>query len=115
MVGSILGMDLSTAQVDLRAAPMSISKASPVAIGAAFGRVSILSFGGGSATQLLMRNELVWRQQWLSEEEFVRLWQLSKLSLGSNIIGQAILDGQRLAGWAGAVAAVAGLMLPSAV
>ncbi len=72
-----------------------------------------LSFGGGTASQLLLRKELVWRNGWLDEREYQRLWQLSKLSLGINQIAQVIIFGRRFAGWRGIPVALCGFLLPS--
>ncbi|HLQ34183.1 MAG TPA: chromate transporter [Chloroflexota bacterium] len=79
----------------------------------AFTRIGLLSFGGGSASQLLMRKELVWKHGWLTDIEYNRIWQLSKLTVGIQQIGQVILYGQKLAGRRGIAVAVAGFMLPS--
>ncbi len=79
----------------------------------AFTRIGLLSFGGGSASQLLMRKELVWKKGWLTDVEYNRIWQLSKLAVGIQQIGQVILYGRKLAGRAGIAVAIAGFMLPS--
>src|SRR5690348_17621667 len=60
-----------------------------------------------------MRKELVWKSGWLTETEYNRIWQLSKLNVGIQQIGQVILYGQRLAGRRGVAVGVAGFMLPS--
>lgn len=82
-------------------------------VGWAFTRVGLLSFGGGTASQLLMRQELVWKTGWITDAEYNRLWQLSKLTVGIQQIGQVIMYGRRLAGWRGIVVGVAGFMIPS--
>lgn len=82
-------------------------------VGLAFTRIGLFSFGGGSASQLLMRKELVWTHGWLTEAEYNRFWQLSKLAVGIQQIGQVILYGRRLAGRRGIALALAGFLLPS--
>ncbi|MDE3078019.1 MAG: chromate transporter [Chloroflexota bacterium] len=84
-----------------------------IAVAAAFARVGFLSFGGGSASLLLMRRELVDRRRWITNEQFNRGWTLSKLSPGTNQIAQVILYGRHLAGWGGAALAIAGFLLPA--
>ncbi|MDE3076286.1 MAG: chromate transporter [Chloroflexota bacterium] len=81
----------------------------------AFARIGLLSFGGGSATLLLMRRELVDRRRWISSEQFNRGFTLSKLSPGTNQIAQVILYGRHLGGWAGVAVALAGFLLPAVV
>ena len=81
----------------------------------AFTRVGLFSFGGGSASQLLMRKELVWKHGWITDAEYNRVWQLSKLTVGIQQIGQVLLYGRRLAGPKGMALAFAGFMLPSVV
>jgi chromate transport protein ChrA len=62
-----------------------------------------------------MRKELVWKTGWLTDEEYNRIWTLSKLNVGIQQIGQMILYGQRLGGRKGIALAVAGFMVPSVV
>lgn len=73
----------------------------------------MFSFGGGAASQLLMRKELIWKHHWLDDDEYNRVWRLSKLSLGIQQIAQVIIFGRRLGGAPGIVAALAGFILPS--
>jgi chromate transporter len=92
------------------AAPPSLRE-----VGLAFTRVGLFSFGGGSASQLLMRKELVWKHRWITDDEYNRVWQLSKLTVGIQQIGQVLLYGRRLANRKGMAVAFAGFMLPSVV
>lgn len=72
------------------------------------------SFGGGPSTIQLIRQELIYRRNWLSEMEFTRLWTLATLVPGINLLGFAILAGRRLGGGWGIPATLAGMLLPSA-
>ncbi len=74
----------------------------------------IQSFGGGSATFYLIHRACIERG-WLDEEEFVRTWALAQMAPGINLIKLTVIIGYGLRGWLGLVAAVAGLLLPSAV
>jgi len=71
------------------------------------------SFGGGSSTFFLIHQACIARG-WLTEEEFVRTWALAQISPGINLIKLTVLVAHRLRGWPGLLAAVAGLLLPSA-
>ena len=72
------------------------------------------SFGGGSSTFILIHQACA-ENGWLSEEEFVRTWALAQIAPGINLLKLTVMLGYRLAGWAGVLAASAGLMLPSAL
>ena len=50
----------------------------------------------------------------MSAREFGEAWALSQLSPGIHLVALAGLIGRRAAGWRGAVAAVAGMMIPAA-
>jgi len=71
------------------------------------------SFGGGTATLFMIRRAAVERQRWLSDEEFTRYWSLCLIAPGINLLCMTILLGRHVAGIAGVVAALAGLLLPS--
>jgi len=76
--------------------------------------LGLQSFGGGSATLFLIRRAAVERHGWLSAEEFTRDWALVQAAPGINLLCMTILVGRQVAGFAGAVVALVGLMLPSA-
>lgn len=78
-------------------------------------KISILAFGGGSSTLLLMRQEFVERQRWLTDEEYARFWGLGQLSPGTNLIAMVILMGRFFGGGVGIVISLVGLLLPSAM
>ncbi len=71
------------------------------------------SFGGGSATLYLIRQACMTRG-WLDEIEFTRDWALIQIAPGINLLKLTALVAHQLRGWPGVVAAVSGLMLPSA-
>lgn len=76
--------------------------------------LGIQSFGGGSATFYLVRQTSLARG-WMDEEAFTRAWALAQVSPGINLIKLTILIGKRLRGWPGLIAALAGLLAPSAL
>ena len=72
------------------------------------------SFGGGSATLYLIRRVAVERHGWITDEDFTRYWGICQIAPGINILGLVILIGWRIAGAAGALLSLTGLLLPSA-
>jgi chromate transporter len=73
----------------------------------AFSRISLSSFGGAI---FWARRELVERQRWLTEQEFVDLFTVGQLLPGPNVLNLTVMVGYRFAGWTGAAAAMAGFL-----
>ena len=73
----------------------------------AFSRISLSSFGGAI---FWARRELIERQHWLSEREFLELYTLGQLLPGPNVLNLTVMVGYRFAGWSGAASAVAGFL-----
>ena len=78
-----------------------------------FGKVGLLSFGGGSTTLVLMQDAIVRRRCWLTDHEFLATMALSQMWPGVHLLAQAVLIGHRLRGLAGAVLCLLGMMLPA--
>ena len=76
--------------------------------------IGLQSFGGGSSTFSLV-HQVSTSRGWLSEAEFVRDWALVQISPGINLIKLTVMIGYKQAGWRGVLAAVSGLLLPSAL
>ncbi|HEY7066047.1 MAG TPA: chromate transporter [Chloroflexota bacterium] len=105
-----------------RSAPADAAEAPPAApppsLGAlflAFGKVGLLSFGGGSTTMVLMQDEIVERRKWLTSHEFLLTMALSQMWPGVHLIAQAVLIGHRLRGIVGCLVCLLGMMLPATV
>jgi chromate transporter len=77
--------------------------------------LGLQSFGGGTATLFLIRRAAVERHGWLSAEQFTQDWAMVQAAPGINLLCMTILVGRRVAGLAGALVALVGLMLPSVV
>lgn len=73
------------------------------------------SFGGGTATLFLIRRDVVEKHGWLTDDDFTRFFALCQITPGINLLALAVLIGRRVAGTGGIVAALSGLLLPSAV
>ena len=55
------------------------------------------------------------REEWLTDEQFMMDWALCQITPGINLIAFAILIGRRTNGIPGALLALAGLLVPSAL
>lgn len=75
--------------------------------------IGATSFGGGVVAYL--RSELVAKQEWLNDADFVELLSISQTLPGLNATNMAVLVGDRLRGGAGAAAATIGICLPGAL
>lgn len=75
--------------------------------------LSLLAIGGAISTAPEMHRYLVDQRQWLSDEAFTQSIALAQAAPGPNILFVAVL-GYQIAGYPGAAAAMAGIMLPSA-
>src|SRR6266478_3394235 len=73
----------------------------------AFSRISLSSFGGAI---FWARRELVERQRWFAEREFIEMFTVGQLLPGPNVLNLTVMVGYRFAGWTGAAAAVAGVL-----
>lgn len=72
--------------------------------------IGATSFGGGVVAYL--RNALVTKRAWLDDQGFVELLAISQSLPGLNSTNMAILVGDRLRGWSGALAGIVGMCLP---
>ena len=75
--------------------------------------IGATSFGGGVVAYL--RNALVVKRGWITDREFVELLSISQTLPGLNATNMAMLVGDRLRGFAGALAAIIGICLPGGV
>jgi chromate transporter len=74
--------------------------------------IGATSFGG---VVPYLRNGLVGKLHWVDDKEFVELLSISQSLPGLNATNMAVLLGDRLKGWMGAVAGVVGMCVPGAV
>jgi chromate transporter len=79
------------------------------AIFAAFFRLGVTSFGGGTAGWLY--REIVERRQWIDDTQFLSGAALGRMVPGSSGVNLTVQVGQRLRGVPGALTAVFGLLL----
>lgn len=78
-------------------------------------QLSALTFGGGYVIVSLMRARFVQKRGWLTEEDMLDLTAIAQAAPGPVAVNGAILLGYRIAGIPGALAAIAGTVLPPLV
>lgn len=74
----------------------------------AFTWLALQGFGG---VLVVVQRELVERKQWLTHEEFIEDWAVAQVMPGPNVVNLALMFGGRLFGLAGALTALAGLLV----
>jgi chromate transporter len=79
-----------------------------------FSQLSLLAFGGGATILPEMQRVTVESRGWLTAQEFGALFALAQAAPGPNMMVGPLI-GWRVAGLSGALAAAAGLFLPSSV
>ncbi|HEX7748120.1 MAG TPA: chromate transporter [Bordetella sp.] len=78
-----------------------------------FSRIGLTSFGGGLSGWLM--REFVQDRRWMTEEEFLNGLAISQALPGVNVTNMSIWIGFHLVGPRGAMAGLAGILLPPAV
>ena len=73
-----------------------------------FTLLALQGFGGVLA---VVQRELVDKKQWLTLDEFVEDWAVAQIMPGPNVVNLSLMIGGRCFGLAGALAALAGLLL----
>lgn len=76
-------------------------------------KLGVFSFGGGATMLTLVRDELVVRKKWLTDEELLSMTAISESTPGPIAVNLATYLGYRRAGFWGAFFATAGVVLPS--
>jgi len=105
---------MSESAIPAAAAPPAPARAvSVLDIFLTFLLIGATSFGGGVVAYL--RGALVAKKKWLDDVEFLELMSISNTLPGLNATNMSILAGDRLAGTAGAIAALLGMCLPAFV
>ena len=85
------------------------------AIICSFGKIGLVSLGGGNAMLRLLEYEAVDYRHWINQEEFVSMVGSSFLFPGATAVKLSALIGYKAAGLSGLVLAVLSLNLPGLV
>lgn len=88
--------------------PALRSPESPGEIFRVFNRLAMQGFGG---VLPIAQRELVERERWLTQQQFVELLSTSQVLPGPNIVNLSLMFGDRHFGWRGAAAALGGMMV----
>ncbi|RXZ84722.1 chromate transporter [Paenibacillaceae bacterium] len=78
-----------------------------------FMKIGPTTFGGGYAVLPIIERETAERRKWLNSEEITDVFSIAGSVPGAIAINSAMLIGYRVAGFAGAAAALAGILLPT--
>ena len=74
----------------------------------AFNWLALQGFGG---VLPVVQRDLVERRRWLSPDQFVEMLAISQVMPGPNVVNLALMFGDRVFGWRGAVAALGGMLI----
>jgi chromate transporter len=77
-----------------------------------FASIALQGFGG---VLTIIQREIVDKRGWLTQKEFTEDWAVSQILPGGNVVNLCIILGNRYFGWRGAMAALAGILLPPLV
>ncbi|OME79495.1 chromate transporter [Paenibacillus sp. FSL A5-0031] len=78
-----------------------------------FFKIGPSSFGGGFAMMPIIEREVVIKRQWFTEDEMADMLSMAGMAPGGVAVNAAAFVGYRKAGVIGAVAAIAGVTLPT--
>lgn len=78
-----------------------------------FLKIGAFTFGGGYAMIPLIKREVAEGKKWLTEEEIFDIIAIAESTPGPLAVNCATFVGSRVAGFAGALAATLGVVLPS--
>jgi chromate transporter len=78
-----------------------------------FFKIGLFSFGGGYAILAMIQQEVVIKNAWLTEAEFVQILAISQMTPGPIAINAATFIGYQKAGILGGLLCTLGVILPS--
>ena len=78
-----------------------------------FFKIGLFTFGGGFAMIPLIEREVIERRGWIEKESFVEMLVLAQSAPGPIALNTAVFVGYKVQGFAGAMVAVLGVVIPS--
>ena len=80
-----------------------------------FFRIGLFTFGGGFAMLPVLSHELYTKRKWIDKEELTDIVSVSTVFPGAIAVNSAFLQGLRMRGVPGMIAAVTGIVTPSII
>lgn len=81
----------------------------------AFFKIGLFTIGGGYAMLPIIQDEVVEKNKWLDQEEFMDAIAISQSSPGAVAVNISVFIGYRLGGFLGAIISTLGTVLPSII
>ena len=78
-----------------------------------FFKIGLFTFGGGYAMVPIIQREVIDRRGWVDREEFVELLTLAQSAPGPIALNTSVFVGYKMRGYAGALAALLGVVVPA--
>ena len=78
-----------------------------------FLKIGLFTFGGGYAMIPLIQREVIEKNRWIKEKDFLDMLVLAQSTPGPIAVNTAVFVGYKMAGTMGAIAATLGTVLPS--
>ena len=102
---------MDTSHHDSTDQPRSLSIAQPHSLADLFFSFTFLALQGFGGVLAVVQREVVERKRWMTPETFVEEWAVAQIMPGPNVINLAMMIGGRYFGLAGALSALAGMLL----
>ncbi len=78
-----------------------------------FFKIGLFTFGGGYAMVPIIQREVIDRRGWIDREEFIELLTLAQSAPGPIALNTSVFVGYKMRGYAGALAALLGVVVPA--
>ena len=78
-----------------------------------FFKIGLFTFGGGYAMVPIIQREVIDRRGWVDRDEFVELLTLAQSAPGPIALNTSVFVGYKVRGYAGALAALLGVVVPA--
>lgn len=78
-----------------------------------FFKIGLFTFGGGYAMVPIIQREVIDRRGWVDRDEFVELLTLAQSAPGPIALNTSVFVGYKMRGYAGALAALLGIVVPA--
>lgn len=80
-----------------------------------FFKIGLFTFGGGYAMIPIIEREIIDKRGWIEKKDFLELLTLAQSAPGPIALNSSVFVGYKIRGYAGATAAILGVIIPSFV